>query len=98
MATYNLSYDGIEASQLSLSAWERFLASAGVPENSCASLVAGRTGKGKAIRSWVLANYAKRYVPEEILDLLGLQKQLVLRWQREEQEAARSAAIAEVRY
>ena len=98
MATYNPSYDGIDGSQLRLSAWERFLVGAGVPEKSCASLVAGRTRKGKAIRSWVLENYARRYVPEEILDLLGLQKQLAVRWQREEKEAAPSAVIGEARY
>lgn len=98
MATYNLSYAGFETSQLRLSAWERFLVSAGVPEKSCASLVTGRTGKGKAIRSWVFANYARKYVPEDILDLLGLRKELVLRWHREEQEGAPSAAIVEARY
>lgn len=98
MATYNLSYDGIDGSHLRLSAWERFLLTAGVPEKSCASLVAGDTRKGKTIRSWVLANYARRYVPEDILDVLGLRKQLVLRWQREEQDGASSAATGEARY
>jgi hypothetical protein len=98
MATFNLSYDGIDGSQLKLSAWERFLRGAGVPEGSCASLVAGRTQRGKAIRTWVLANYAKRYVPEDILDLLGLRKQLVLRWQRDERDGVTSAATGEAGY
>ena len=56
MATFNLPYDGSDGSPLGLSAWERFLLSAGVPESGCASLVTGGTRKGNDIRSWVLAN------------------------------------------
>jgi hypothetical protein len=98
MATFNLSYDSVNDSALGMSAWERFLLTSGVPENKCASIVSGRSQKGKAIRSWVLANYAKRYVPENVLEALGLRKQLVLRWQKEERESAFSITTGEARY
>jgi hypothetical protein len=84
MSTFNLPYDGSDASTSWLSAWERFLLSAGVPEHRCASLVADGRQEGNAIRSWVLENYARRYVPEHILEVLGLTGKLALRWQREE--------------
>lgn len=76
LSTFNLSYDARENTTSRPSAWEQFLLSAGVPEGSCASLVAGSTGKGSAIRSWVQENYTRRYVPEDILEALGLHKQL----------------------
>jgi hypothetical protein len=98
MATFNLSYDSVDGSAVRISAWERFLLTSGVPENKCASIVAGRSRKGEAIRSWVLANYARRYVPENVLDALGLRKQLVLRWQKEERESAFSITTGEARY
>jgi hypothetical protein len=66
------------------SAWESFLLGAGVAENACSQLLSGRTRKGREIRSWVHEHYAKNYVPEHILEVLGLRKQLVLRWQGEE--------------
>jgi hypothetical protein len=66
------------------SAWERFLLGAGVQENTCSKVLSGRTRKGREIRSWVRQHYSKNYVPEHILEALGLRKQLVLRWQREE--------------
>jgi hypothetical protein len=62
-------------------AWEMFLLSAGVPESNCAPLLKGRTQVAGAVRSWVYENYSKRYVPEFILDALGLRKRLKLRWQ-----------------
>jgi hypothetical protein len=88
MRTLNLPYCGDDSSPLGLSAWERLLLSADVRESVCASLVEGGTRKGDAIRSWVLANYATRYVPEQILEVLGLRKRLVLRWHREERQSA----------
>jgi hypothetical protein len=66
------------------SAWELFLLGTGVPESRCASLLSGQTRTGRAIRAWVLDHYAKNYVPEYILEALGLRKQLIFRWQREE--------------
>jgi hypothetical protein len=75
-----------------LNSWETFLRSADVPESSCASLVAGGTRKGNAIRSWIRENYSRRYVPENILEVLGLREQLVVRWQGEERESASSVA------
>ncbi len=87
MATFNLSYDGSDGSSSTLSAWEKFIGSAGFPESGCASLVAGGTREGSAIRSWVLANYTRRYVPEHILDALGLRRQLVLKRHTEERDS-----------
>lgn len=88
MTTLNLPYGGDDSSPLGLSAWERLLLSADVRESGCASLVEGGTRKGDAIRSWVLANYATRYVPENILEVLGLRKQLALRWNSEDRQIA----------
>jgi hypothetical protein len=66
------------------SAWEIFLLGAGVAENMCSKILSGRTRKGREIRSWVREHYSKNYVPEHILEALGLRRQLSLRWQREE--------------
>jgi hypothetical protein len=66
------------------SAWELFLLGTGVSESSCASLLTGRSRKGRAIRSWVHEHYSTKYVPEPILDTLGLRKSLRLRWQGED--------------
>jgi len=63
------------------SAWDLFLLGAGLNENSCSSLLRGRSRKGRAIRSWVRKHYTTRYVPEDILEALGLQRQLRVRWQ-----------------
>jgi hypothetical protein len=35
---------------------------------------------------WVRENYTRRYVPEAILETLGLRKQLLDRWQEEERQ------------
>ena len=66
------------------SAWELFLLAAGLNERNCASLLQGRSRQGRAIRKWVLKHYAKNYVPEDILEVLGLRGQLRLRWQGDE--------------
>lgn len=66
------------------SAWETFLLSTGLNETHCVSLLKGRSRKGRAIRTWVLKHYAKKYVPEDILEMLGLRGQLRLRWQGDE--------------
>ena len=62
------------------SSWELFLLGAGVPEGNCASILAGRSRKGRAIRSWVRDHYSTKYVPENVLQALGLRKQLRVRW------------------
>jgi hypothetical protein len=87
MSIFTLSYDAWDDVASEPSAWEQFLLSAGVPESSCASLVAGGTQRGSAIRSWIQENYTRRYVPEDILDALGLRKQLMLRWQGDERQS-----------
>jgi hypothetical protein len=97
MATFNLPYSGSNVSPFVPSAWEQFIRSAGVPERGCASLIANGTRKGSDIRSWVLANYSTRFVPEDILEVLGLQKQLAHRWQGEGQESTFSITKGEAR-
>jgi hypothetical protein len=62
------------------SAWELFLLSVGVSEKYCAALLSGRTQKGRAIRTWVQENYVKRFVPEYVLQAVGLHKRLAIRW------------------
>jgi hypothetical protein len=66
------------------SAWELFLLSVGVSESYCPQLLSGRTRKSRAIRSWVQENYVKRFVPEYVLQALGLRKRLAVRWQGED--------------
>jgi hypothetical protein len=63
------------------SAWEKFLLGEGVSESRCAALLSGRTKKGRVIRSWVRENYLTRFVPEYVLQALGLHTRLALRWQ-----------------
>jgi hypothetical protein len=77
------------------SAWETFLLGAGVAENTCSKVLSGRTRKGREIRSWVSKHYAKNYVPEHILEALGLRRQLMLRWQREEYPGDASVFLRE---
>ncbi len=84
MAQPNLSFIGKVNMVSGASAWETFLLGAGVPESHCARLLRGSSRKGRAIRSWVRENYARKYVPEEILETLGLRRQLRLRWQADE--------------
>jgi hypothetical protein len=84
MKKFNLAIKRKADEPSSPSAWELFLLGAGVSESHCASLIAGRTPKGRAIRSWVCEHYSTKYVPESILDTLGLRKQLKLRWQGED--------------
>jgi hypothetical protein len=97
MSTFSNSYDPKSSAMSGSSAWERFLRCAGVSENSCASLLAGGTRQGSAIRSWVRNNYATRYVPEHILEVLGLRKQLTFRWHGDEQQNASYALTGEAR-
>jgi hypothetical protein len=97
MSTFSNSYNPGSNATSGSSAWERFLHYAGVPESSCASLVAGGTRQGNAIRTWVRDHYATRYVPEHILEALGLRKQLTLRWQGDEQQNTTYALTGEAR-
>jgi hypothetical protein len=84
MTKFNLAYTPNLDAPPAPSAWELFLLGAGVSESHCASLLTGRSRKGRAIRSWVREHYSTRYVPESILDALGLRKPLRLRWQGED--------------
>jgi hypothetical protein len=84
MAKCDLPFDRRDNLLQGPSAWEMFLQQAGVPESHCASLLARRTRKARAIRSWVRENYSRKYVPEYILSAVGLRKQLRLRWQDED--------------
>jgi hypothetical protein len=84
MARFNLANKLAVDAPSGRSAWELFLLGTGVSESTCASLLAGRSRKGRVIRAWVREHYSTRYVPESILDTLGLRKSLRLRWQGED--------------
>jgi len=79
MAKFNYPVDG-KPTPLGPSAWEKFLLGAGVSESTCASVLAGPSPKGRAIRSWVQEHYATKYVPERVIQALGLQEKLKIRW------------------
>jgi hypothetical protein len=82
MSTINLAINQKNYVPAGPSAWELFLLGEGVPESNCASLLASNSSKGRAIHSWVCKNYSTRYVPENILEAIGLRRRLRLRWQR----------------
>jgi hypothetical protein len=84
MTNINPAYERQGNSSFGPSAWELFLLGAGVLESSCVSLLARHTRKGRAIRAWVRDHYQTCYVPESILDVLGLGWRLRFRWQRED--------------
>jgi hypothetical protein len=84
MAKFDLPFNRRNDLLLGPSAWETFLQRVGVSESSCASLLAKRTRKARAIRSWVRENYSRKYVPEYILAAVGVRNQLRLRWQDED--------------
>ena len=58
-------------------AWERFLAEEGILESRCPSLLQCETREGLALRSWVLSNYKIRYVPELVIQTLGLHQEFI---------------------
>ena len=64
------------------SSWEKLLDSIGIPETACTTLIGCRSQKGRAIRSWVHEHYKTNFVPETVLELLGLRYQL--KWQVED--------------
>ena len=80
MAKSNSPFEYKSADLSGPSAWEVFLLGAGVAETNCISLLAGRSHKGCAIRSWVQEHYATRYVPEHVIQTLGLHEKLKVRW------------------
>ena len=84
MAKFNLAFNRQDNIASGPSAWELFLLGAGVTESNCASALTGRSHKGRAIRAWVREHYSTRYVPEDILEALGLRRQLKVRWQGDE--------------
>jgi hypothetical protein len=83
MSNLNLDFKPTTEAIPGLSAWELFLRGAGISEGTCAALVSGRSQQGRAIRSWVHAHYTTQYVPEIILETLGLHRRLELRWHRD---------------
>jgi hypothetical protein len=84
MAKFNLAFNRQEDVVSGPNAWELFLLGAGVTENNCASLLTSRSDKARVIRTWVREHYSTRYVPEHILEALGLRRQLKVRWQGDE--------------
>ena len=84
MTRFNLTNIPAVDAPVGPSAWELFLRGTGISESHCASLLAGDSRKGRALRTWVHEHYSTRYVPETILDAVGLRKPLRLRWQGED--------------
>jgi hypothetical protein len=76
MATFDFQFNGRDDVPPEPSAWEMLLLRAGVLESNCISLLASGAQEARAIRSWVHENYSRRYVPEQILDALGLRNLL----------------------
>lgn len=81
MANFDLSYEYAECCPHPQSGWEQLLAGMEINETDCTSHLVRRTQKGRAIRSWTLAHYSTSYVPEWILQLLGLHHRLNRTWQ-----------------
>jgi hypothetical protein len=67
-----------------MSSWEKLLDSIGIPETACTALIRCRSRKGRAIRAWVREHYETNFVPENVLEFLGLRYQLRLKWQVED--------------
>ena len=65
------------------SAWEQFLDEEGISEFHCFSLLKGNALKGRVIRSWVLEHYKTSFVPELVIQAMGLQHQIMSRLQLE---------------
>jgi hypothetical protein len=84
MTNLNLSFGSKSGLVPGTSAWELFLLGVGVVESNCTSLLASHSQEGRAIRTWVQEHYATRYVPESILETLGLRRQRRLRWHGDE--------------
>jgi hypothetical protein len=80
MANFTFVFGSNTGAAQGPSGWELLLRGIGVPEHSCSLLLSGDSSSGRAIRAWVLENYASRYVPEDILETLGLRKQMKLKW------------------
>jgi hypothetical protein len=97
MAQFNSRYCCETDTSSDRSAWEKFLNSLDIPESSCVVLMAAGTQQGESIRSWVWNNYATRYVPEYILDALGLCERLIVRWPGTDGECASFAPLREGR-
>lgn len=81
MATFDLPHKYALPSPPPRSKWEQLLASIGINEKDCTSSLIKRTRKGQAIRLWTLSHYSTSYVPEWILQMLGLQQRLNKTWQ-----------------
>jgi hypothetical protein len=81
MAALDFQFNGRDDISREPSAWEILLLSAGVLESNCISLLTSGAQEARAIRSWVHENYSRRYVPEQILDALGLRNRLRIKLQ-----------------
>lgn len=81
MANFDLPRKLGEYSLRPQSGWEQLLARMEIDEKDCTANLVRRTRKGQAIRSWTLAHYSTSYVPEWILQILGLHHRLNRTWQ-----------------
>lgn len=81
METFDLPYKYAQPSPRPRSGWEQLLASIGIDEKDCTTNLIRRTRKGQMIRSWTLAHYSTSYVPEWVLQMMGLHHRLTRTWQ-----------------
>jgi hypothetical protein len=54
------------------SAWERLLAQLNLPEQQAALAASERTAQGERLRYFIEREFARRYVPEDVLAAVGL--------------------------
>lgn len=59
------------------SAWENQLTKLSLTESAASAEIQARTSTGKTLRKWVRSHYTRRFVPEPILELVGV-KEFVL--------------------
>jgi hypothetical protein len=64
--------------------WEKLLENNGISETACSTLIACRSEEGHAIRAWVREHYKTNFVPEDVLESLGLRDEVNLKWKAEE--------------
>jgi hypothetical protein len=53
--------------------WEKFIAEIGIQEHETLRVLSSRNEKSASIRSWVNANCRSSFVPEPVLEMLGIE-------------------------
>jgi hypothetical protein len=80
MANFDLPYQNPRYSAPPRCGWEQMLANMEITENDCTSHLVTQTRKDRAIRSWTLTHYSTNYVPEWLLQMLGVHRRLSRIW------------------